>query len=191
MKRNIGYMFITSSGYDPEKGKGIKDPYLGDTPTLGACMPNIRRRVTPGDAVFLVSGRVPGCSQFVVGGFEVAEKISHMEAYKRFPHLRLRQGRNGELVGNVIVDEFGAQHYLDNHDSFQTRVNDYIVGRELIALTEPLEIARARAETLTILQELFGKAGAAPINIIGRCRKMTQEQIVALRKWLLEIKRGR
>jgi len=35
-----GYMYITSTGYDPERGKSINDPYLGDVPTLGACMPN-------------------------------------------------------------------------------------------------------------------------------------------------------
>ncbi len=32
-----GYIYITSTGYDPEHGKSLKDPYLGDVPTLGGC----------------------------------------------------------------------------------------------------------------------------------------------------------
>jgi hypothetical protein len=32
----IGKIFITRSGYDPQLGKHVKDPYLGPCPTL-AC----------------------------------------------------------------------------------------------------------------------------------------------------------
>ena len=31
----IGKIFITSSGYDPEKGKHVKDPYLATLQVLG------------------------------------------------------------------------------------------------------------------------------------------------------------
>lgn len=89
------YVYITSSGYDPEKGKYLNDPFLGTTPTLGACMPNIRRHVVPGDYIFLVSGKVPGIQQYVVAGFEVADKINALAAYQLFPHLRLK------LLGNL------------------------------------------------------------------------------------------
>jgi hypothetical protein len=35
----VGKIFITRSGYDPQLGKHVKDPYLGPCPTLGACRP--------------------------------------------------------------------------------------------------------------------------------------------------------
>ena len=38
-------IFVTSSGYDPDKGKHVKDPYLGPRPTLGACRPDIREKL--------------------------------------------------------------------------------------------------------------------------------------------------
>lgn len=41
----IGKIFITRSGYDPQLGKHVKDPYLGDCPTLGACRPDIRKQL--------------------------------------------------------------------------------------------------------------------------------------------------
>ena len=37
----IGKIFITSSGYDPQLGKHVKDPYLGPNASLGACRPDI------------------------------------------------------------------------------------------------------------------------------------------------------
>lgn len=38
----IGKIYVVSSGYDPEMGKHVHDPYLGPNPTLGACRPGIR-----------------------------------------------------------------------------------------------------------------------------------------------------
>ena len=45
----IGKIFITSSGYDPDSGKLVKDPFLDGTPSLGACRPNMRRSLKLGD----------------------------------------------------------------------------------------------------------------------------------------------
>jgi hypothetical protein len=64
-----GYVIIERYGYDPDNGKSINDPYLGDVPTLGACVPNIRHWVDPGDHLFFVSGKVHSAPQFVIGGF--------------------------------------------------------------------------------------------------------------------------
>jgi hypothetical protein len=183
-----GYSFITRTGYDPEKGKHIKDPYLGDVPTLGACMTNIRRQVVPGDYLFVISGKVPGVQQYIVGGFEVAEKITALKAYRMFPEHRLRSLDDGQPTGNIIVDAQGNQHPLDNHSSFERRIENYIVGRNPIVLTEPHEIARGREETLYVLRSIFRKNGAAPINIIGRCSKLDYKQIQELRDWLLSLK---
>jgi hypothetical protein len=185
-----GYIYITSTGYDSEKGKPINDPYLGDTPTLGACMPNVRRRVVPGDHIFLISGRIPQVQQFIVGGFEVAEKLHATEAYALFPKLRVHLDKNGEKIGNIIVDSNGKQNPLDTHDGFDQRVEDYIVGRNPIVLAQPSEIARGRIETMDILRKVLHKDGTAPINVVGRWSRLDEAQIEEIRRWLLAIKRA-
>jgi hypothetical protein len=186
----FGYAFITSKGYDPGKGKLVKDPYWGDKPSLGACMPNIRRQVQPGDHIFTISGKIPDVKQYVIGGFEVAEKIHATEAYKRFPEQRLHLIEDGQLAGNVIVDARGQQHPLDTHPgaSFENRLNNYIVGRNPIVMATPEEIARAREETIYVLRFILGKGGNSPINVIGRCSKLDEFQVLELRDWLLSLK---
>jgi hypothetical protein len=111
----IGKIYITSSGYDPQLGKDVNDPYLGPCPTLGACRPDIRKRLQAGDHIFVVSGKIPDAEQFVLGGFEIAEKITASEAYIRFPELRLSKREDGQVTGNVIVNADGKQHELDHH----------------------------------------------------------------------------
>jgi hypothetical protein len=106
----IGKIFITRTGYDPERGKHVKDPYLGPTPTLGACRPDIRKQLRIGDHIFTISGKVLGVKQFVMGGFEIDSKIPAAEAYKLFPDQRLRQLEDGQLTGNIIVNSRGEQH---------------------------------------------------------------------------------
>src|SRR6185312_12402255 len=110
-----GKIFVTSSGYDPEKGKDVKDPYLGPNPSLGACRPDIRKQLQIGDQIFVVSGKVQNFDQYVIGGFEIEEKISVLEAYERFPEQRLRLGDDGKVTGNIVVDAYGRQHKLDHH----------------------------------------------------------------------------
>jgi hypothetical protein len=161
-----GYIYITSTGYDPEHGKSLKDPYLGDVPTLGACMPNIRRQVSPGDHIFVVSGKIPGAQQTVMGGFEVAEKLESMNmAFDRFPALRLHRGEDGQLRGNIIVTAEGKQHPLDTHssESFQERIKNYIIGRAPVVIRTAAEIAQGRVETLPVLREVLGRDGRNPI----------------------------
>jgi len=186
----FGYAFITSNGYDPGKGKLVKDPYLGDTPSLGACMPHVRRQVQPGDHIFVVSGKVPDVKQYVIGGFEVAEKIHATDAYKRFPEQRLHLTEEGQLAGNVIIDARGQRHALDRHPvtHFENRLENYIVGRNPIVLATPEEIARAREETIYMLRFILGKSGKFPINVIGRCSKLDAFQVLELRNWLLSLK---
>src|SRR5258708_238093 len=185
-----GKMFVTGSGCDPLDGKHIKDPYLGPQPSLGACRPDIRRRVQKGDYIFLVAGKVPGVVQVVLGGFEVAEKISAIEAYERFPEQRLRQLPNGQVTGNVIVNAKGKQHELDHHDkdTFDRRIENYIVGTNPIALLTLEEIAEGRARTLEILREVFDLKGNSIRELLGRHRNMTEKQIIKLRSLLDEVK---
>jgi hypothetical protein len=184
----IGYVYIMSSGYDPEHGKNLNDPYLGRIPTLGACMPNIRRQVVEGDQIFFVSGRMRDVRQFIVGGFTVEEKITAMAAFQRFPGHRLRTAENGAIAGNIIVDSRGRHHRLDNHDGFQQRIENYIVGRDPVVLTQPHEIAKGRDETVDILGEVMRKRGTKPFDIIGRSSKLNEEQVLELRHWLSSLK---
>jgi len=182
----IGKIFVTGSGCDPVEGKHVKDPYLGPKPSLGACRPDIRKRVQKGDYIFVVSGKVPGFSQVVLGGFEVAEKISAIEAYERFPEQRLRRLPHGEVTGNVILNARGKQHNLDHHDkeTFDRRIENYIVGTNPIALLTLEEIAEGRLRTIEILQDVFGRKGNSVREIIGRCSNMTEKQVYRLQELL-------
>jgi hypothetical protein len=121
----IGKIFITSSGYDPQLGKHVKDPYLGANASLGACRPDVRQHIEIGGHIFVISGKLPNVRQFVMGGFEVAEKIHAREAFERFPEHRLRLREDGQLDGNIIVDAEGMQHPLDNHEHFDKRASNW------------------------------------------------------------------
>jgi len=186
-----GYIYITGMGIDPGKGHFLNDPIFSDNGFLGACMPNIRRHVETGDHIFVVSGKSPGVNQYVIGGIEVAEKIDALAAYQRFPENRLNMDNDGNLIGNIIVDSTGEQHPLDRHSkaSFGERVQNYIVGRNPVSLTNPASIEKARNQTLNKLQELFDKPGNRAVDIIGRgARKLTEQNVRDLRDWLDNLK---
>jgi len=188
----IGKIFITSSGYDPQLGKHVKDPYLGSNASLGACRPDIRRKINEGDHLFVISGKLPNVRQFVMGGFEVAQKIDALQAYEQFPDQRLRMRNDGQLTGNVIVDASGAQHELDTHRpaTIARRTPNYIVGRNCISLTDPEEVALAREQTLDFLRDLLNKPGGSPFELLGRSGShLTETQVIKLREWLLSLKK--
>lgn len=187
----VGKIFITRSGYDPQMGKHIKDPYLGPTPTLGACRPDIRKRLKKGDHIFVISGKIRDVNQFVMAGFEIESKIPAIEAYRQFPELRLREIEDGELTGNIIVTPDGRQHELDQHnpDTFENRIDNYVIGTNLIALTTDAEIAAGRQHTLEVLREILHKKGKSPIEVVGRWGTgLREEQIIELREWLYSLK---
>lgn len=184
----IGKIYVMSSGYDPEKGKHVNDPYLGPNPTLGACRPDIREKLQTGDQIFVVSGKVRNIDQVILGGFEIAEKISAIEAYERYPAQRLRLLSDGQITGNVIVTADGKQHELDHHNQFARRIQNYIVGRDAIALSSREELAEGRRQTLDILREVFLRNGKSIVEVIGRCSNLNAEQITKLRALLDAVK---
>jgi hypothetical protein len=191
----VGKIFITRSGYDPQQGKHIKDPYLGPHPTLGACRPDIRRQLKKGDHIFVISGKVPEFNQFVMAGFEVEAKVPALEAYRLLPDLRLRRLDDGQLTGNIIVKEDGRQHELDDHrsdnKSFDKRIQDYIIGTNLLSLTTSAEIAEGRKQTLEALRDILHKKGKSPFAVVGRFGSpLTEEQILQLREWLEALKKA-
>jgi addiction module HigA family antidote len=186
----IGKIFITQSGYDPELGKHVNDPYLGDQPTLGACRPDIRKRVKEGDHVFVVSGSLgKDIPQFVMGGFEVHEKVPARVAYERLPDQRLRLREDGQLVGNIIVDAKGAQHDLDNHNNFEARCENYLIGRNPVALHSAEERRIGRAETLEVLSDVFQKPISRAFDALHRGgRTLDEAGVKAFLEWLESVK---
>jgi hypothetical protein len=188
----VGKIFITRSGYDPELGKHVKDPYLGETPTMGACRPDIRKQLEIGDYIFAVSGKLKDINQFVMGGFSIAEKISVEEANERFPEQRLHTRGDGQLAGNIVVDSDGKQHRLDTHKplTFARRIQNYVVGANPVYLTTPGEISLCRDETLDALQEILERKGASPFSVVGRYgSSLSERQALRIREWLIGIKK--
>ena len=186
-----GYVYISGTGTDPGARGNMNDPMLfSKTPTLGACMPNIRRVVLPGDFIFVVSGKVPAIQQYVVGGMEVVEQIDALAAYERFPENRLQTGPTGLLEGNVMVDADGNQHPLDRHSSetFEARIKNFIVGTNPVALETEREVAMGREQTLPKLSELLGKRGNRVIDVMSRLAKLNENQVQDMLSWLQGIK---
>ena len=185
-----GYIYTTGKRADPGLYNNLDDPLFGDTPSLGACMTNLRQFLNPGDYIFVVSASVPVAPQYIIGGLRVAEKIDHLAAYGRFPQNRLRMDENGIVRGNIIVDENGKQHPLDHHDpdSFERRIKNFIVGDESAALKTQREVELGRQRTLTKLADVFNKQGNRPFDIIGRQRKLDEHQVHGLMDWLRGIK---
>lgn len=156
---------------------------------MGACRYDIRRKLEVGDHIFVISGSLPNIEQFVMGGFEIDRKIPAIQAYDEFPEQRLHKLDDGQLAGNIIVDSQGMQHSLDNHSKFSKRVENYLVGRNPIALTNDSEIDKGRKETMEALCEIFKKRGKSPIEVVGRnARNLNGDQVHQLRHWLNSIK---
>lgn len=185
-----GYIYTMFKDADPGLGWTMTDPIFSKRPTMGACMPNIRRLVEKGDHIFAISGRSKAEQQYIVGGLEVDEKISALAAYRRLPENRQQKMPDGSLRGNVIVDGVGKQNEIDYHSNFETRTANYILGINPVAIETPAEVAIARRESVAILAELFQIPQPAKVsNVVGRWRKLNEDQIHGLREWMLEVKR--
>jgi hypothetical protein len=185
-----GYIYTTGKRADPGLYNNLDDPLFGDPPTLGACMSNLREFLNPGDYIFVISASVPVAPQYIIGGLRVAEKIDHLTAYGRFPQNRLKLDENGVVRGNIIVDDKGDKHPLDHHDvdSFDKRIKNFIVGDEAVALRTQREVELGRERTLSKLSDVFSKPGNRPFDIIGRQRKLDEQQVHGLMNWLRGIK---
>lgn len=178
-------------GADPGNGWEMTDPIFTKVPTLGACMPNIRRVVTQGDFIFSISGKIPGANQYIVGGMKVDEKINALAAFQRFPENRMIQLEDGSLRGNIIVDNKGRHLPFDYHSNHEKRVENYIVGCEPIFLELPEQIQRAREETIPILNQIFGTDEELLSKIVSRWRKLDKSQIADLLSWMKDIKQAK
>lgn len=186
-----GYIYITGTGFDPGSKQNLTDPSLfGSVPTLGACMPNIRRFVGPGDYVFVISGSTPGLPQYLIGGMKVARKVDARAAYAELPSHRLARGEDGVVRGNIIAGANGEQDLLDVHPpaEFEKRTSNYVIGDGAVLLETSREVALGRAKTIPFLAKLFKQKGERPIDIIGRMKKLDAAGVKAILEWLSEIK---
>jgi len=187
-----GVIYICSSGVDPAAGDVLTDPLFGPVPTLGACVPNLRRIVEPGDWLFVISGRKRNLSQYVIGGLRVAEKIDALAAYRRLPENRMRREPDGRVHGNIPVDEQGQKHAFDRHstDNFERRIQNYIVGDRSLHLSTPAEVALSRAQTLPTISDLKRKQRNRVIDVMGRHAKLSNDDVDRVLDWLNGIKRA-
>lgn len=184
-----GYIYTMYQGADPGQGWVMTDPIFGAKPTLGACMPNVRRAVSVGDFIFSISGRVKNIQQFLVGGFEVEAKINALAALELFPQNILRKDEDGTLRGNIIVDHNGNRVKDDYHTNWENRIENYIVGTNPIFFDKEKEMEKARQETVQLLQETFKSKGTKVSEIIGRWRKLDEKQIESIIEWMKSIKK--
>lgn len=183
-----GYIFV-SPGSDPGAGKALTDPILGPRPTMGACRPDLRNRVQPGDRIFVVSGSTRGFSQYIIAGFEIDQKLDALTAYAKFPEHRLSLGDAGQRQGNIIVTADGEHDPRDHHNQFEKRIQNYIVGRNQVALEKPREVELGRERSLELLKQLFDRADAQSVQgVIGRARRLDENQIRKLLEGLNAIK---
>ncbi len=185
-----GYIYTMFAGADPGQGWTMTDPIYGKVPTLGACMPNIRRAVEQNDYIFSVSGKVQNVKQYVVGGFSVDEKINALAAYKRLPENRMHVGTQGDLFGNIIVDANGKHLECDYHKDHERRIENYIIGKDPVVIEAANQIEKARKETLYVLNQLFSKNEDSVHKILGRWRKLDVMQIKDLLTWMNHIRTG-
>lgn len=94
-----------------------------------------------------------------------------------------------ELTGNIIVTADGRQHELDDHNSFDQRTKNYVIGTNLISLTTPDEIAEGRRQTLEALRDILQRN--SPFAIVGRFgARLTEKQVLQLREWLEALKKA-
>jgi hypothetical protein len=188
-----GYIYITGTGVDPSRREPLADPTFESPPTLGPCMPNVRRWAAPGDWIFVVSGRIPEAAQYLIGGLRVAEKIHALEAYARLPQNRLRRDRGGQVLGNIIVRSDGSHDPLDWHGErgFSKRADNFIIGDCALALLTAVEVEIGRAETLELLAKIKRRPEARRvIDVIGRMSRLNHSDTEAVIDWLKAVKQN-
>jgi hypothetical protein len=185
------YIFV-SPGSDPGMGKPLVDPALSSRrPTMGTCRHDLRRLVLLGDQIFVVSGSMGKfVNQYVIGGLEVHDKLpTQMAAYEKYPEHRIHFNEAGQRLGNIIVTADGNHDPRDGHDKFDQRIHNYLIGKNPVVLETEREVALGREHSVEILSRVFDKPAAKRVrDVIGRMRKLSDEQAGRLREALMQIK---
>jgi hypothetical protein len=189
------YIFV-SPGSDPGAGLALVDPMLSSSrPSMGTCRPDLRRMVKPGDHIFVISGsRGRTIPQYVIGGMQIDKKLDdQLEALRRHPENALRfDGK--QRAGNIIALPDGTQHPRDDHDKrdrvkFESRIKDYILGKNPVMLDTPREVEIGRDRSVGILSNIFDVPGHRMQHVVGRGRKLSHAQVDQLLRALDDIKR--
>lgn len=184
------YIFVSPNS-DPGAGRALADPILtAPRPTMGTCRPDLRRLVTPGDHIFVVSGSLGKTyPQYVIGGMEIDEKLKdQLEALRVHPENALRF-ENGQKHGNIIAMPDGTQNPRDSHSKFESRIKNYVLGKNPVVLESDREVQLGRDRTIEILSDLFDRNGSRVHHIMGRARRLSDAQVERLRHALEDIKR--
>jgi hypothetical protein len=187
------YIFISPKS-DPGAGRPLVDPVIGRgvrRPTMGTCRPDLRRQVRPGDRIFVISGTIRGVSQYIIGGFDVSDKLSdQIEAYEQFPEHRLQCDEHGNKFGNIIVTANGEHDPRDHHGGFEQRIKNYLIGENQIVLETEREVKLGRERSPIILGDLFGRQDVQKVrDVVPRYRKLTDMQSDRLVEALQNLKR--
>ncbi|MEO1311823.1 MAG: hypothetical protein AAFV51_12805, partial [Pseudomonadota bacterium] len=81
----------------------------------------------------------------------------------------------------------GSQHPDDTHqsDTFESRIQNYLVGSEAVSVTDEGAVERARSETIDKLASVLDEPPKnRVIDVMGRWRKLDASQIDDLVDWL-------
>jgi hypothetical protein len=151
--------------------------------------------VRPGDHIFVISGsRGRTIPQYVIGGMQIDEKLDdQLEALRHRPENALRFDGN-RRAGNIIALPDGTQHPLDEHDKrvrekFESRIKNYILGKDPVILETPREVEIGRDRSVGILSNIFDVPGYRMQQVVGRGRKLSNVQVDQLLRALDDIKR--
>jgi hypothetical protein len=189
------YIFV-SPGSDPGAGLALVDPMLSSSkPSMGTCRPDLRRMVKPGDHIFVISGsRGRTIPQYVIGGMQIDKKLEdQLEALRHRPENVLRfDGK--QRSGNIIALPDGTQDPRDEHDKrhrekFESRIKNYILGKDPVVLETPKEVEIGRHRSVGILSGIFDIPGHRMQQVVGRGRKLSNVQVDQLLRALDDIKR--
>jgi hypothetical protein len=191
-----GYIYIASAfetvnrSVCGQKGSWIdNDPHFWTSPpTWGICRNDIRANAGIGDYVFFVLPRRGKHPQMIFGYLQIAELLSHEEAYSK-PYLLSKRMGNKMPNGNIIVDSRGSYNRFDcdaHRYKFEKIKQSYAVGSETNSrMLTSAEINRLAKTFLQTLGFILGKEGSRAIDIISRKgRILTSQQVMDLLAWL-------
>ena len=191
-----GYIYIASAfetvnrSVCGQRGSWVdNDPHFWTAPpTWGICRNDLRAGADIGDFVFFVLPRRGRHPQMIFGHLKIAEKISHVDAFRR-ADLRSKRMGNKTPNGNIIVDAAGGYNRFDggaHRYKFEKIKRHYVIGAERESrLLSSEEIRRFAPRFLETLGSILGVHGDRAIDIISRKgRLLTARQVKLLLAWL-------
>jgi hypothetical protein len=191
-----GFIYIASAFHTVNRSKCGQggawidnDPHFWTKPpTWGICRNDLRRRSDRGDYIFFVlplRGRHP---QMIFAYMRIAEKITHLAAYRRVD-LRSKRMGNKHPNGNILVDASGNYNLFDagvHKHKFHRIKDEYAIGDPANSrILNDRAIRSLAPQFLPQLSSVIGITGNRAIDIISRKGQQLNEcQIKCLLSWL-------